>query len=207
MKTPRHTRRAFSLVEMLIALMITSTLLVATMTAMHASFRAYKFTTDAASTHVVSRLVSHRVLSMIRTGDEFGPFPADVFASAQNPVTSNFIEFLAFRDDLTATRRILRIERREALSTEQGPFTLYVVERTFVNGTLTNTEQQPLLEGVSDAVFTLEYDIGPRLRRATFDLTVQPNDTRDTDLHTELQAPTIRLVSSIVPRRLELVDP
>ncbi|MBS0189184.1 MAG: type II secretion system protein [Planctomycetes bacterium] len=197
-------RRGFSLVEMLIALTITSTLLAATMTALHASFRAYKFTTDAASTHVVSRIVMHRLLTMVRTGDQFGPYPADVLAANQNPLTSTYLEFISYYDANTLTKKVVRVERRDAKSGEQGPYTLYIIEKTYVNETLTATTDQPLLQGVTDVKFTLEYDIGPRLRRATVDLTVQPADTKDTSLHTELSAPTIRLVSSVMPRRLEL---
>lgn len=203
--TPRRTR-GFSLIEMLIALTITGTLLAATLSALHASFRAYKFTTDSASNHIVSRIVMHRVLTMVRTGDEFGPYPADVYDSTQNPVTSDYVEFVSFLDDVTATRKITRIEKRDALSSEQGPHTLYYVLKTFVNGTLTDTQQTPLLQGVKDAKFVLEYDIGPRLKRATVDFTVEPASTADTDLQTELSAPTIRMVSSVVPRRLEIVE-
>ncbi len=203
--TSRRTR-GFSLIEMLIALTITGTLLAATLSALHASFRAYKFTTDSASNHIVSRIVMHRVLTMVRTGDEFGPFPADVYDSAQNPVTSDYIEFVSFLDDVTATRKITRIEKRDALSSEQGPHTLYYVLKTFVNGTLTDTQQTPLLQGVKDAKFVLEFDIGPRLKRATVDFTVEPASTVNTDLQTELSAPTIRMVSSVVPRRLEIVE-
>lgn len=203
--TPRRSR-GFSLIEMLIALTITGTLLAATLSALHASFRAYKFTTDSASNHIVSRIVMHRVLTMVRTGDEFGPYPADVYDSTQNPVTSDYVEFVSFVDDVTATRKITRIEKRDALSSEQGPHTLYYVLKTFVNGTLTDTQQTPLLQGVKDATFVLEYDIGPRLKRATVDFTVEPASTANTDLQTELSAPTIRMVSSVVPRRLEIVE-
>jgi prepilin-type N-terminal cleavage/methylation domain-containing protein len=206
LKTLNRPTRAFSLIEMLIALTITSTLLAATMTALHASFRAYKFTTDAASTHVVSRIVMHRLLTMVRTGDQFGPFPADVLAASQNPVVSTYIEFVSFYDENTLEKKIVRVERRDPKTGEQGPYTLYMVQSTYSNETLTDTQDQPLLEGVTDAKFTLEYDIGPRLRRATLDLTVQPADTKDTSLHTELSAPTIRLVSSVMPRRLEIVE-
>lgn len=199
-------RRAFSLIEMLIALTITSTLLAATLTALHASFKAYKFTTDSASNHIVSRIVMHRVLTMVRTGDEFGPYPADVYDSGQNPVTSDYIEFVSFVDDTTATRKITRIEKRDALSTEQGPHTLYYVLKTYVNGTLTDTQQTPLLQGVKDAKFVLEYDIGPRLKRATVDFTIDPSSTGNTDIHSDLAAPTVRMVSSVVPRRLEIVE-
>lgn len=201
-----RTRRGFSLIEMLIALTITGTLLAATLSALHASFRAYKFTTDSASNHIVSRIVMHRILTMVRTGDEFGPYPADVYDSGQNPVTSDFVEFVSFVDEATATRKITRIEKRDALSSEQGPHTLYYVLKTYVNGTLTDTHQSPLLQGVKDAKFVLEYDIGPRLKRATVDFTIDPATTANTDLHTELSAPTVRMVSSVVPRRLEIIE-
>lgn len=203
--SPRRFR-GFSLIEMLIALTITGTLLAATLSALHASFRAYKFTTDSASNHIVSRIVMQRLLTMVRTGDEFGPYPADVYDSAQNPVTSDYIEFVSFVDDVTATRKISRIEKRDALSSEQGPHTLYYVLKTYKNGTLTDTQQTPLLQGVKDAKFVLEYDIGPRLKRATVDFTVEPATTANTDLHTDLAAPTIRMVSSVVPRRLEIIE-
>lgn len=206
MKTHTRSNRAFSLIEMLIALTITSTLLAATMTALHASFRAYKFTTDAASTHVVSRIVMHRLLTMVRTGDQFGPFPTDVLAANQNPLVSTYLEFVSFYDANTLEKKIVRVERRDPKSGEQGPYTLYMIQKTYSNETLIDTQDQPLLQGVTDAKFTLEYDIGPRLRRATLDLTVQPADTKDTSLQTELSAPTIRLVSSVMPRRLEIVE-
>ncbi|MBX3380043.1 MAG: prepilin-type N-terminal cleavage/methylation domain-containing protein [Phycisphaeraceae bacterium] len=206
MKHFTRSNRAFSLIEMLIALTITSTLMVATMTALHASFRAYKFTTDAASTHVVSRIVMHRLLTMVRTGDQFGPYPADVLARSQNPVESTYLEFVSYYDANTMEKKIVRVERRDPKAGEQGPYTLYMVQKTYSNDTLTDTQDQPLLQGVTDVKFTLEYDIGPRLRRATLDLTVQPADTKDTSLHTELSAPTIRLVSSVMPRRLEIVE-
>jgi prepilin-type N-terminal cleavage/methylation domain-containing protein len=56
----RRHRRGFSLVEMLVALTITATLLTAALTALDAGFKGYKFTTDGASTHVVSRITMHR---------------------------------------------------------------------------------------------------------------------------------------------------
>src|SRR5687767_4914529 len=71
----RTFRRGFNLVEMLIALSITSALLTATLVALNASFMAYQTTTEEASTHVISRLVMHRMLTMIRTGQDFEPMP------------------------------------------------------------------------------------------------------------------------------------
>ncbi|HZW10885.1 MAG TPA: prepilin-type N-terminal cleavage/methylation domain-containing protein [Phycisphaerales bacterium] len=60
--------RAFSVVELLVALTISSLLLTATLVALDASFKSYKVTTESASSHVVARMVMHRMTTMIRTG-------------------------------------------------------------------------------------------------------------------------------------------
>ena len=53
----RWTKRAFSLVEMLIALAIGAVLLVATLAALQVSFDSYRVNSDQASTHAVGRMV------------------------------------------------------------------------------------------------------------------------------------------------------
>ncbi len=191
----RSSRRAFSLVEVLVALVITGTLLTATLAALDTSFKSYKVTTEGASTNVVSRMVMHRMMTMIRTGEEFGPYPVDVLDSAQNPVNSTFIEFQTFFDESSATQEIVRLERREASSGANGPYELWYVHTTLVSGSVTATEERPLLTGVQNILFTLEYDVGPRLVRATVDLTVKPNDFQDASFKSDLEAPSIRLVS------------
>src|SRR5688572_33145748 len=79
----RLLRRGFNLVELLIALAITSALLTAVLVALNASFMAYQATTEVASTHTIGRLTVHRVLAMIRTGTKFEPNP-------DNPVDTVF---------------------------------------------------------------------------------------------------------------------
>ena len=74
----RRARRGFSLVEMLIALAITAALLTSTFVALDVSFRAYQKTTEVASTHIIARLMMHRMLTLIRTGQEFGPYPINM---------------------------------------------------------------------------------------------------------------------------------
>ena len=69
----RVRRRGFNLVEVLIALAITATLLTATLAALDASFRAYQATTEEVSTQSIGRIVMHRMLTLIRTGTDFGP--------------------------------------------------------------------------------------------------------------------------------------
>lgn len=195
------SRRAFSLAEVLISLAITGTLLTASLAALDASFKSYKLTTEGASTNVVTRMVMQRMMAMLRTGTEFGPYPLDVLDAAQNPLQSNSIEFVAFDDGIT--REVVLIEAREAENAQQGPLELWYTKRTMVNGVETSSDERPLLTGVVNATFTLEYEVGPRLRRATVDLTVRPNDYQDARFGGELEVPSIRLVSSVAPRRLD----
>ena len=202
-----HLRRSgFSIVEMLVALSITGTLLTATMVALDSSYKSYKITTEGASTNVIARLVMHRVMTMIRTGENFGPYPVDPLDTAQNPVSSNEIEFETFRDDATSRWRIVRLDRRTATTVAQGPYELWYTQIEFTDGVESAREERPLLVGVQDISFTLEYDVGPRLARATVDLTVRPNDFQEASFKNDFETPTIRLVSSVSPRRLEDSD-
>lgn len=197
----RAYKRGFSLVEMLIALAISAALLSASLAALDASFKSYQTTSEAASTHVVSRIVMHRLMTLIRTGKEFGPYPVDVLDPAQNPLVSTFIEFVSAEDHQGAgTRQITRIERR---SEADGSLTLWHIRTEFLNGTVVETFERPLITGLQEAMFTLEYDVGPRLRRATVDLTITPNDLGDIAIGGVMDTPTIRMVSSTSPRQLE----
>jgi hypothetical protein len=76
----------------------------------------------------------------------------------------------------------------------------------YVNGTLVRSFSYPLIRNLQDAKFTLEYDVGPVLRHATVDLTIRPNDSsvaNATMIHTDLDAPTLRLIASASPRKLD----
>lgn len=202
-RTPRA--RGFSMIEVLIALTISSSLLAATLAALDASFKQYKSTTESASTHVVSRIVMHRVLSMIRTGVEFGPFPADVYNVNQNPVVSDFIEFLSERDLAEGLQRITRIELRPG-EVENGPGELwYVLIDADAEDPLI-IEERPLIRGVVEISFTLNYNRQTfALNRATVDMTIEPNDSEDLRIGAlaDPSAPqTIRLVASAAPRQM-----
>lgn len=198
----RPNPKAFSIIEMLIALSITATLLTATLTALDTSFRAYKVTTEGASTNVVARLMMARMMAMIRTGQEFGPYPEDVLDPATNPLESNFIEFETANDG-AGNRQVIRVERRTQSDPQRGPFELWYVQTDIVNDVAGTPIERPMLTGIIDARFTLEFDVGPRLRRATVDLTIKPNDYQDASFSADLDTPTIRLVSSVNPRRLD----
>lgn len=184
----RRLRRGFNLVEMLLALAISAVLLTATMVALRASFDAYQRTTEVASTHTVGRLALHRMLAMIRVGTEFAPPPDD----PQDPIkTSNFIDF--------------RLPSGDVMSLEWDPDdeALYVV----VGGA--GGPRFALLEGVQAQFdpdsgepippFTLEYERGFRLYRATIDLAVVPDDNQSVELDGDNNE-VIRLVATAMPR-------
>jgi prepilin-type N-terminal cleavage/methylation domain-containing protein len=178
-------RGGFSLVEMLVALVISATLLTATMVALDVMFKRYTAISDSASTHVIARTVMHRMLAMIRTGREFGPAPADVLAAPNPPVAEDHIEFVSREDPSEELREVTRIERRASEPVEiggqtvqlRGPFALWVVTETTIAGNTTRTER-PLLDGVINAQFFLRFTRGPRLVRATIDLMVSPSGSQ-----------------------------
>jgi prepilin-type N-terminal cleavage/methylation domain-containing protein len=197
-------RRAggFSLIEVLVSLAITATLLTATMTALDSSFKSYKVTTDSASTNVVARIVMSRIMTMIRTGTEFGPYPVDPLDLTQNPRTYDFVEFVS-QDDGAGNRRIVRIERRDQADPALGPYELWYVQTDFAGGVQTGEVAHPLLTGVQEVSFTLEYDIALRLKLATVDLTIKPVTHQAATIGSDLEAGSIRFVSTVNPRRLD----
>ena len=63
--------RAFTVLEMQMALIISALLFTALLTALDTMFKGYETNADAASSNVVTRLVVNRVLSLVRTGTDF----------------------------------------------------------------------------------------------------------------------------------------
>lgn len=203
----RVRRPAFSLVELLIAVTISSTLLAACLAALDASFKSYKATTESAAVNVTTRLTMHRLTALIRNGDNFGPFPVNPRTTPQ--ITANEIEFLSTIDE---TQQQLWRVRRVAQAGELGPYRLEARVETFTRANAGESWvsggviEQNMLYRVRDAVFILEYDYSRRLRRATIDLTVGPHDDAADRITTDLETPLIRMVSSVRPRRLSIGD-
>jgi type II secretory pathway pseudopilin PulG len=182
-----RSRRGFSLLEMLVALANCSALLTATLVSLTASFRAYQSTTEQASTHVVGRVVMHRVMALVRNGVGFGPLPED---ARENSIATDEMTFL---DDL---------DREITLRLDRASRTLYM--------TVDTGGEQVLLEGVSGptdddgtelGAFQLEYVNGSKLVRASFDLTVAADDSAQLAIEGDDVVP-IRLVGSTAPRRI-----
>lgn len=167
------------------------------MVALDASFTAYQSTAEAASTHTTSRLAMHRMLVLIRTGDSFGPFP-------QNPlepvVRSDFIEFE------TPNGQLIILEWDE---TEEAVF-LEVMSYNEGAETWEQESYNMLLGGVVPQYdeenerikpFTLEYESGKQLYRATIDMMVLPDSSMHVDLDGD-NTQTIRLIASAMPRSI-----
>jgi prepilin-type N-terminal cleavage/methylation domain-containing protein len=186
-KNTMRCARGFSLVEMLIALAISAALLVAVLSALVASFRAYQATTEQASTHVVGRVIMHRMMALVRNSVDFGPLPED--ARDRYVVTDEFVfvdedgREIALRLDRAASALLMQVD---------------------------DASEQLLLEGVRGPVdgtgeavgaFTLEFENGTTLVRASFDLTVDADDNASVALEGDEVVP-IRLVGSTAPRRL-----
>lgn len=201
-KAVRRVRRAFSMVELLIALMISSMLLSACLVALDNSFKSYESTTESAATHVVGRLVMHRMLSMIRQGEEFGPYPYSVIEPTK--IETNYVEFVSYQNEATGERQVTRLERIDDPA-NPGMYILQYQRWDYVNLTQVANASHPLLRNVVDARFTLEYGRGPRLRQATVDISIRPEDahTNVTAIHTTLAEPVVRLIASTSPRRLD----
>ena len=194
-------RRGFNLVELLIALAISAALLTATMVALDASFRAYQMTTEVASTHTIGRLTMNRILTLIRTGEEFGPYPVN---PVDTVVESDSMEFI------TPDDRVMTIEWRadsEALwVTVTPPGGGTATEHLLLEGVIAQYDPPGSTNDV-DRIrpFTLEYELGRRLYRATVDLMIQPDDNMDVELDGD-STDMIHLVASAMPR-IEAYDP
>jgi len=187
---PRKRRRAFSLIEVLVAIAITASLLVTVMVALDASFRAYRSTTESASRHTIARLTMHRMLALIRTGSEFGPYPVNVITDPI--ITSDYLEFQS------STGEILRIEYRkndQAFYVIQDPGGLNETESLLISGAPPQYDEN----SVRIKPFTLQYEIGPKLYRATVDFLIGSDPDVDIGIEYE-NAPPLRLVASAIPR-------
>ena len=172
----RGARRAFNLVELLIALGITGALLTATLVALDASYFAYQKTTEVAGSHMVSRMVMNRVLTLIRTGRDFAPFPAD---GQDSVVNADFIQFI---DPGGRLIELKYVEDDEALYIEVDD-----------NGTdiLLLEGVVPQYDGGGDRIkpFQLEWKLGRRLYRATIDMAVVPDDNQSVTIDGNPVAP------------------
>lgn len=210
-------RRGFSLMEMLFATTISAMLFTSLLLSLDTMFKGYEQTTDTAASQAVTRIAVNRVLGLVRTGSEFAPIPADVLDADLNPLSAHWFEFVSQRDADGEVTQVTRLEFRydksdlidepwnpngeppAAPAEADGPGAVYII---FVDTATGDEEERLLLSGVQQAIFTLHFDVGPQLLRATIDLTVVPQIEADIAVSTEAVPQTIRVVASAMPRRV-----
>ena len=190
----RRVRRGFNLVEMLIALAITAALMSATLVALDASFMAYQSTTELASTHTIARLTLMRLLTLIRTGQEFGPPPADptestVFSDSSEDSRRRLREFLDAKLEAWLGRKVRIGKPVQPLHHEVAYGDLPKIA----------VDLRQEIGMVQVPPFTLEYKLGRKLFRATIDLLIVPDDNMSVAIDGNSQE-QIRLVASAMPR-------
>ena len=195
----RGQRRGFNLVELLIALAITAALLAATMVALDASFTAYQSTTEWASTHTIGRLTIHRIQALIRTGVTFGPVPINPNDSV---VQENYIEIIMPSDQYVKLEWIEVPDADHAVGNA-----LWVVvdsdpPRLLLEGVVKQEIEEPPGSGTMVPVppFTMEYELGRKLFRATIDLMIIPDDNQSVTIEGDNSDQVVRLVASVMPR-------
>ncbi len=191
---------------MLIALSISALLLTATMVAVDVSFRAYAIAAESASAQTSTRMVTHRLLAMVRTSvahepvtigpgvsfHEPAPDDPDVPLD-QNTLVSTYLEML------DASNNLIRIEH------DADTRRLYLTT-TPDAGDGTPSAPTPLLDNVTECTFFMhrrfDRDGVIVLYRATMDLTVQPDEDPTLTLERG-NTPAIRMIASTMPRRLD----
>ena len=192
-KARRQRRRlGLSLVEMLISLAITAMLLTATMVAIDASFQAYAAAAESASTQTSTRLVTHRLLSLMRTSTAHGPLlPETDVTLSGTTLTSYYIELIDPDGNLI---------RLEYDSTDEM---LYVTVTPFGGSVAT---REPLLGGVTQCEFKLIRRLDDDgvwiLDRGTIDFTVEPDEDTSLSIEGDAAEP-MRVIASTMPRKLE----
>ena len=161
---------------------ITALLLTATMVALTASFRAYADVAEQSSTQVSTRMVTERLLTLLRTSTAQGPLDNDASVTppavlAGNTITSPYIELIDTYGNLD------RIQYNAA--TQQ-----LLMTQTPVGSNTSQT--QPILGGVTAATFYNQRQLNNEnlwvLQRGTMDITVTPG--ADATLSLETGMPT-----------------
>jgi len=192
-----------SLVEVLISLAITAMLLVATMAATNACFKAYADAAEQFSTQAATRMVINRLMTLLRTSTAYGPLLADASFTPASTLTGDTITG-AYLEMLDPNGKLVRIEWR------QDAQELWLIQSN-LDGT--HKLAQPLIGGVTSATFSCQRrrnTLGQwTLQRATMDLSILPGaDAVDAQgqrvLAIERGAFTpIRVVGSTKPRKLQ----
>ena len=203
-----------SLAEMLISLAVVAILLTAVTVALDASFRAYANAAESASYQSSTRMVTQRVLTLIRNGVAQGPLDDDVpdaeIHEAPYAGLGIDVDDATFVGDTGTSNWLVlqmptgRFAVLRYFATEQE---LRYFEFDGVVPTISDADWIPLLDQVTACEFTLRSRVMNNrnrdtvLRYATMRMTIQP--AADTSLAVERgNAQPIQVIATTAPRRL-----
>ena len=195
--------RGLSLVEMLVALAISSVLLTATAVAIDTSFKSYAIAAESASTQTATRMVVNRVLTMIRTSTAHGPVSVSEAIAGQTVTSaggrlleSSYLELIPPNAPANRLYRLLYDAPNQRIMLAEIDF----------SGTVENViSYQPIIGGVSRCKFQIlprrdNYD-NIVLERASLDMIVEADDDATLDLEAG-NVPPVRVIASTKPRRV-----
>jgi prepilin-type N-terminal cleavage/methylation domain-containing protein len=187
----RAARRGVGLVELLIALAISASLLTATAVAIDASFKAYAINQEQSDLTQRARLAVHRMTTMLRTTKEHGPVNATLNTQfkAGKVVTDTAIDMLDLDGDLIRYRYDAGNKR---LMVNAGGS-----ERVVCDGVEAFTVRMEPMRSAASIRTGGRWDL---LKRATITLTVRATDR--TGVKGEGSGEQeITLSTSVMPRR------
>lgn len=204
---------------MLIALAISAMLLTATMVAIDASFHAYAVAAQSASSQTATRMVTHRLLSLVRTSTAHGPLSTspghiaewDDAHDALDAALQASYTIDGPAEDVTMDDGILASNYMELFDSKGNYVVIEYIDAinqlwVMVVDLDGNASAQPLLGGVSSALFHTHprYDSEGVLvlERGSIDITVEPDQDNTMQLEVA-NLPPIRVVASTMPRKLE----
>ncbi|MDH3585347.1 MAG: prepilin-type N-terminal cleavage/methylation domain-containing protein [Phycisphaerae bacterium] len=198
-------RRGLSLVETLVALVITALLLVAVTVALNASFHAYATASESASTQSSTRLIMQRLTKLVRSGrlhDAYDPDNAGVTLGPQQqpPVQTVGIQMLSTKGQLLKVYWKFNAAHGNPdlgdLWYQVGtndPEVLLEMARC-----QRNTGNQPYVFTLS----SVESGGGLLLHRATIDIAANPGSDATLSLESARGASDeVRLIGSAMPRK------
>ena len=187
----RNRSRGVGLVELLIALTISASILGAVAVAMDASFKAYAINQQQAQLGQRARVVMHRLLTTVRQAREHQPVTASLVAqfSIGRNVTDTGLSL--FTTEGTEISYFLDTDTNKLMMTVGGN------DRVLLYGVTRFDVTFEPMRSASSIKTGGNYDL---LKRATFVVTVASTDAT-TSIGEEQGAANFTLSSSVMPRR------
>ncbi|HVT90164.1 MAG TPA: prepilin-type N-terminal cleavage/methylation domain-containing protein [Tepidisphaeraceae bacterium] len=193
-------QRGVGLVEVLIALAISATLLTAVAVAIDASFKAYGVSESQAQLLQRGRLALNRITTYIRSTSQHLP---DDDTAQTNFENGQIVQASSIRMMLDATNGVIF---------RQSDDELQMVAFTIAGSTLTEGTARMLVKGVGTNDFSITFEPQrsaqaiktggkyDQLKRASINLTIRPN-AQTAVVGEEMQNETVNLSASIMPRK------